>query len=70
MACALLTGRNIIARGRPMHRSEFDRDPYQRAGRTDGFERAGGRILDFLRSRKADHWIMFLAGIVVGMIVG
>jgi hypothetical protein len=53
-----------------MHRSEFDRDPYQRAGRADGFERAGSRILDFLRSRRADHWIMFLAGIVVGMIVG
>ena len=44
-----------------MHRSEFDRDPYQRAG---------SRILDFLRSRSADHWIMFLAGIVIGMIVG
>jgi hypothetical protein len=52
-----------------MHRSEFDRDPYQR-GRADGFERAGSRILDFLRSRSADHWIMFLAGIVIGMIVG
>jgi hypothetical protein len=53
-----------------MHRSEFDRDPYGRAGRSDGFERAGGRILEFLRSRSADHWIMFLAGIVIGMIVG
>jgi hypothetical protein len=53
-----------------MHRSEFDRDRYARAGRTDGFERAGGRILDFLRSRSVDHWIMFLAGVVIGMIVG
>jgi hypothetical protein len=53
-----------------MHRSEFDRDPYQRASRSDGFERAGSRILDFLRSRSADHWIMFLAGVVIGMIVG
>ena len=52
-----------------MHRSEFDRDPYGRSGR-DGFERAGGRVLEFLRSRSADHWIMFLAGVVVGMIVG
>lgn len=50
-----------------MHRSEFDRDPYRRA---DGFERAGGRVLEFLRSRSADHWLMFLAGVVVGMIVG
>ena len=53
----------------PMHRrSDFDRDPY--AGRSDGFNRAGSRILDFLRSRSADHWVMFLAGVVVGMIVG
>jgi hypothetical protein len=51
-------------------RSEFDRDPYHRSGRADSFERAGSRILDFLRSRTADHWIMFLAGVVVGMIVG
>lgn len=51
-----------------MHRSEFDRDPYGR--RADGFERVGGRVLEFLRSRSADHWLMFLAGVVVGMIVG
>ena len=37
---------------------------------TDGFERVGSRILDFLRSRSADHWIMFFAGIVIGMIIG
>lgn len=53
-----------------MNRGEFDRDSYRRADGTDGFERVGGRILDFLRSRSADHWIMFLAGIVIGMIVG
>jgi hypothetical protein len=53
-----------------MHRSgEFDRDPYH-AGHKDGFERAGTRLMDFLRSRTADHWLMFLAGIVIGMIVG
>jgi hypothetical protein len=53
-----------------MHRSDFDRDPYGRAGRPDGFERAGGRVLDFLRNRTADQWLMFAAGVVVGMIVG
>jgi hypothetical protein len=55
-------------REKAMHRSEFDRDPYGR--RTDGFERVGGRVLEFLRSRGADHWIMFLAGVVIGMIFG
>jgi hypothetical protein len=53
-----------------MRHSEFDRDPYHRGRHADGFERAGSRILEFLRSRTADHWIMFLAGVVVGMIVG
>ena len=53
-----------------MRHSEFDRDPYHRGRHTDGFERARNRVLEFLRSRTADHWIMFLAGIVVGMIVG
>jgi hypothetical protein len=54
-----------------MHRSgEFDHDPYQRGGHGDGFERAGSRIFAFLRSRTADHWLMFLAGVVIGMILG
>jgi hypothetical protein len=26
--------------------------------------------MDYLRSRTADHWLMFAAGLVVGMIVG
>jgi hypothetical protein len=51
-------------------RGSSDFDPYHRNGRADGFERVGERILDFLRSRTADHWLMFVAGIVVGMIVG
>ena len=50
--------------------SDFDRDPYYRNGRSDVFERAGERILEFLRSRTADHWLMFVAGILVGMLVG
>ncbi|MGH6914517.1 MAG: hypothetical protein ACREH3_12525 [Geminicoccales bacterium] len=58
-----------------MHRSsDFDRygdRTYRdRDDRRDGFERVGARVLDFLRSRTADQWLMFLAGVVVGMIVG
>ena len=33
-------------------------------------ERAGERLLAYLRSRTADHWIMFAAGLVLGLIVG
>ncbi|MCC2662775.1 MAG: hypothetical protein K0R41_1745 [Geminicoccaceae bacterium] len=41
-------------------------------GRSDrtGFERVSERAMDYLRSRTADHWLMFAAGLVVGMIVG
>jgi hypothetical protein len=56
-----------------MHRSgDYERGHYRdRAdyGR-DGFERLGSRVMDFLRNRTADQWLMFLAGVVVGMIVG
>jgi hypothetical protein len=56
-----------------MHRSgDYERAPYRdRAdyGR-DGFERLGSRLIEFLRSRTADQWLMFLAGVVVGMVVG
>jgi hypothetical protein len=41
-------------------------------GRSDrtGFERVAERAMAYLRSRTADHWLMFVAGLVVGMIVG
>jgi hypothetical protein len=53
-----------------MHSREFDRDPYHSTGARDGIERAGIWAVEFVRSRTADQWLMFLAGVVVGMIVG
>ncbi len=35
-----------------------------------GFERVAERVLDYLRGRTADHWLMFLAGLAIGLIVG
>ncbi len=32
--------------------------------------RAGERFCAYLRSRTADHWIMFAAGLVLGMLLG
>ena len=40
-----------------------------RSGRT-AFERVADQALAYLRSRTADHWLMFLAGLVVGLIAG
>jgi hypothetical protein len=39
-----------------------------RNGRT-AFERVAERALSYLRSRTADHWLMFLAGLVIGLII-
>ena len=34
------------------------------------FERMAGRGLAYLRSRTAEHWLMFAAGVVLGLMVG
>ncbi|HSA82365.1 MAG TPA: hypothetical protein VLE23_16225 [Geminicoccaceae bacterium] len=39
-----------------------------RNGRS-AFERVTGQALSYLRSRTADHWLMFLAGLVIGLII-
>ena len=41
----------------------------ERGSRT-GFERMAERALAYLRSRTADHWLMFAAGVVLGLMVG
>ncbi len=40
--------------------------PYRRSG----FERVFDRLTAYLRSRTGDHWIMFVAGLVIGLILG
>ncbi len=50
-----------------MHHSMHDYG--NRNGRT-GFERLAEHALAWLRSRTADHWLMFAAGAVLGLIVG
>jgi hypothetical protein len=35
-----------------------------------GFERLTEQALGYLRSRTAEHWLMFLAGLAIGLIVG
>jgi len=39
-------------------------------GERSALERMSERVRDYLSSRSADHWIMFLAGVIVGLIVG
>jgi hypothetical protein len=50
-----------------MHHSTHD---YGSRGSRTGFERMAERALSYLRSRTADHWLMFAAGVVLGLMVG
>lgn len=40
-----------------------------RTGRS-GLERGAEQAIAYLRGRSADHWLMFVAGIVIGLILG
>jgi hypothetical protein len=51
-----------------MHRSMHDYGD-NRSART-GFERIAERALAYLSSRTADHWLMFAAGLAIGLVVG
>ncbi|HJN03772.1 MAG TPA: hypothetical protein QF665_01490 [Alphaproteobacteria bacterium] len=46
---------------------DFD-DRYE--GPTGPWRRIGHRLARYVQSRRLDHWIMFLAGAVVGSILG
>jgi len=42
-------------------------------GRRDrgvGLERVAGEALEYLRSRRVEHWLMFVAGLAIGLILG
>ena len=34
------------------------------------FQRLASSALDYLRSRSSEHWLMFCAGLVVGLMLG
>ena len=48
---------------------EYDR-PYGHDTGRSGLERGAEQAVAYLRSRSADHWLMFVAGIVIGLILG
>ncbi len=52
-----------------MWENEMDDSVRGYGGRT-GFERTVERVLNYLRGRTADHWLMFLAGLAIGLIIG
>ena len=42
-------------------------DLYGRHRSSNGFERLASSALDYLRSRSSDHWLMFVAGLAIGL---
>ncbi len=51
-----------------MHMEDTDLG-LERNRRDDGWKRLGARLRRYLRTRTTDHWIMFLAGVVIGAIL-
>ena len=45
-------------------------DRYGRRDHRTGFERLASAALDYLRSRSSEHWLMFLAGLMIGLFLG
>ena len=48
------------------HETRIDEQPGPRAS----LQRLGERLFDYLASRKPEHWVMFAAGLILGLLVG
>lgn len=42
----------------------------QQPNQNGGFDRISQQVLAWLRTRTADHWVMFFLGLVAGLIMG
>ena len=51
-----------------MYAEEYEDRRYVR--HANAWERGSSRFMGYMRSRRSDHWIMFLAGLVLGLILG
>ena len=49
-----------------MEDAVFDREE---GHRRSAWQRLGERFIDYVRSRTPDHWIMFLAGLALGLLL-
>jgi hypothetical protein len=43
---------------------------YGRHNDRTGFERLASGVLDYLRSRSSEHWLMFVIGLMIGLFLG
>jgi hypothetical protein len=45
-------------------------DLYGRRDNGNGFERLASSVLDYVRSRTTEHWLMFVIGLMIGLFLG
>ena len=56
---------------RPPPHPQDDRNERQRhEDRTTTFYRLLDQALDFIKTRRSDHWVMFFIGLIIGLILG
>jgi hypothetical protein len=51
-------------------RMDHRADLYGYRNHRTGFERVAASALNYLRSRSSEHWLMFFAGLAVGVLLG
>lgn len=39
-------------------------------GRSNSFNDLLERAVEFVKSRKAEHWVMFFIGLMIGLVIG
>ena len=67
---AKLRGRAPSAAEDVQMRTDDRTDLYGRHHDRSGFERLASSALEYLRSRSSEHWLMFLAGLMIGLFLG
>jgi hypothetical protein len=61
---------NWISSGGKAMRMDERADLYGRRNHRAGFEQLASAALAYLRSRSSEHWLMFLAGLMIGLFLG
>jgi hypothetical protein len=53
-----------------MDQFTYGQDERRGTGRGDRVQRLAEAFVGYLRSRTAEHWIMFVAGLALGVLLG
>ena len=51
-----------------MHAEDFEDRHHRR--HESAWDRGSSRFMSYVRTRRSDHWIMFLTGLAIGLVLG